>query len=370
MNFFERNKKHLIGGLILVAIVVLLFTLGEILLPFVFALFIAYLLNPILLKIQKRIKNRNLATTFFLFGILLLLVGGGFFFGEHVVKDTKRFVSAVEVFTNENKVEINNIKNSVVNLVDDVYQSKTVKGFISKSDTISSEEKEEGAMAAISSVYSMLALSEEELVEPERDSWSAIYMIVYTLAYFVFILYSYEYFEEKYNKYIGGRKTDNKNLEYVWLDYKKVFLSYFKQRGKVVLINMFVFITAFSIMDLPGAIMIGIVAAVLSYASHFHYFSLPLVGIGCWVISVENETNFFIYFGILLAVYILISALDETIYFTKIMKCVNGMNPAIILLSFTLWISIFGSFTGTILALPLTQLILIYFDKVVLYSRK
>lgn len=370
MNFSEKNKAYLIGGLFLIAILVLLQMLGELILPFVFAIFIAYLLSQIIVKIEKKVHNRNLATTIFISGIMLLFIGGIVLFGGHIIKDTKRFIGAVEVFTLENKTEINKIKNTVVNLADGVYQSETVNDLISKSDTMTSEEKEAGVTSAISNVYSLFTASNEELVYSERESWSIIYMIVYTLIYTVLILYSYDYFEEQYNRYFEGRKPINKNLEGIWLDYKKVFLNYFKQRVKVIILNMLVFIVAFSIMDLPGAIIIGIVAAVLSYASHFHYFSLPLVGISCWILSIENDTNFFIYFGILLSVFILVSVLDETVYFTKIMKCVNGMNPAIILLSFTLWIYVFGSFTGTIVALPLTQLILIYFDKIILYSRK
>lgn len=45
------------------------------------------------------------------------------------------------------------------------------------------------------------------------------------------------------------------------------------------------------------------------------------------------------------------------------------MNPAIITLSFTLWIYIFGGFIGTLIALPLTQLIMIYLDRILLYSK-
>jgi len=69
-------------------------------------------------------------------------------------------------------------------------------------------------------------------------------------------------------------------------------------------------------------------------------------------------------------VFILISILEETVYFERIMKSVNGMNSAIILLSFTLWIYIFGGFAGTIIALPLTQLILISMDHLLLNSKE
>jgi len=52
------------------------------------------------------------------------------------------------------------------------------------------------------------------------------------------------------------------------------------------------------------------------------------------------------------------------------MKIVSGMNPAIMLLSFTLWIYVFGGFVGTIVALPLTQLVMIILDRLLLTSVK
>ena len=136
------------------------------------------------------------------------------------------------------------------------------------------------------------------------------------------------------------------------------------------MINILIFLLSFLIMDLPGAIIIAVIAGLLSYASHFHYLSLPLIGIGCWVLSEESDASFFLYFGIVLAIFIIVSILEETLYFDKIMDSVNGMNPAIMVFAFSLWIFVFGSFVGTIIALPLTQLIMIYLDRLMLYSKE
>ena len=66
----------------------------------------------------------------------------------------------------------------------------------------------------------------------------------------------------------------------------------------------------------------------------------------------------------------MISILDETVYFDNIMNSVYGMNPAIMMLAFTLWIFVFGGFIGTIITLPLTQLIMVFMDRLMMYSRE
>ncbi|MFT5821453.1 MAG: putative PurR-regulated permease PerM [Crocinitomix sp.] len=368
MNISDKTKAYLIGGTILVCLVILLHFVGEIILPFIFALFIAYLVNPIIVKIQKWIKNRNLALSSFLLFITALFVGIVFLFGDHIINDTKRLVNAVDSFVVQNEDEINDIKNSVSSFADEVYESEIVQSQIQASDTLTTEEQEKDLFSTLEQVYTFFSSSESTPNEPEKAPWNWFFMVIYTLMYTIVILYTYEYFEAKYDKYFSNKVPVNNGLMKVWKDFKSVFLAYFKQRTKIVLICMALFVISFSIMNLPGAIIIGIFAGLLCYAAQFHYLSLPIVAIGCWVLSIEHDMSFFLFFGIILAIYILVSILEETIFFEKIMKSVRGMNAAIMILAFAFWIFVFGSFIGTILALPLTQLILIYMDQFILFS--
>ena len=77
-----------------------------------------------------------------------------------------------------------------------------------------------------------------------------------------------------------------------------------------------------------------------------------------------------LFFGIVLGVYALVSALEETVFFNRIMKSVSGMNPAITILAFSFWVYVLGGFVGTILALPLTQLVLIYLDRILEHQKE
>jgi predicted PurR-regulated permease PerM len=369
MNLSEKTKAYLIGALSLIVILSLLLWIGEIILPFIIAIFIAYLLNPLILKIQTKIKNRDLAITSILLVMSLLLIGIIVFLGGHIVNDTKRFITAVEVFGDENKEQITDTKNKVLGFVDDVYKSDVVQKQFEVSDTLASDSNKMDLMSTLESIYSFFEDPNPKTDEPTKESWNWFFFLIYTGLYSVLILYNYDYFEEKQKKYFGDIKPNSAKSYGIWLDFEVVFLNYFKQRAKVVMISIFIFILAFSLINLPGAILIGLIAGILTYAAHFHYLSLPLVAIGCWVLSVEHDTSFFVFFGIVLAVYILISVLEETVFFNKIMKSVSGMNPVIILLAFTLWIYVFGGFVGTIIALPLTQLIMIYMDRILMYSK-
>ena len=148
------------------------------------------------------------------------------------------------------------------------------------------------------------------------------------------------------------------------------FLDYFWKRTMIVTICFIIFLTTFLILKLPGAIIIACIAALLCYIPHFQYLALIPIALGCWVLSMETGTNFFVFLSIIGGVFILISILEETIFTPRVMKDFNGLNPAIMIVSFAVWTHLFGVMFGTLIALPLTTLVLIYIDQLLLHTKK
>ncbi|MDE5631387.1 MAG: AI-2E family transporter, partial [Muribaculaceae bacterium] len=60
-------------------------------------------------------------------------------------------------------------------------------------------------------------------------------------------------------------------------------------------------------------------------------------------------------------VYIIVQCIQDLVLTPKIMGKAMGLNPAIILFSLSVWGTLLG-FIGLIIALPLTTLILAYYD--------
>ena len=65
-----------------------------------------------------------------------------------------------------------------------------------------------------------------------------------------------------------------------------------------------------------------------------------------------------------MAVYLIVQIIQDLLLTPKVMGKAMGLNPAIILLSLSVWGSLLG-LMGMIIALPLTTLILSYYDKYV-----
>jgi len=66
-----------------------------------------------------------------------------------------------------------------------------------------------------------------------------------------------------------------------------------------------------------------------------------------------------------MAVFIIVQLIQDIILVPRIMGHVTGLNPAIILLSLSIWGTLLGVI-GMIIALPLTSLVLAYYQKYIL----
>ena len=80
--------------------------------------------------------------------------------------------------------------------------------------------------------------------------------------------------------------------------------------------------------------------------------------------AADTGQNFWYVFGLAVGLFILVQIITETIVIPKIMGKAMGLNPAILLLSLSVWGAMLG-FIGLIIALPLTTLIIAYWQRYV-----
>lgn len=363
----KKYKTHFIflGSLVLLCLLFL--TLGEYILPFFIGWLIALITNPIIRRIQRFIPSRAAAVTIFISLVITVFVSIIVLFSSEVIHDFERLNQAFITFADDNSETIDATTQQIKTFITNLYPSS--------SDSLNWEDelkKIEVDSAVIGkSVDNLVSIfkSTTPQTKPFFKEINWLMVMIYAIGYYLCIIYTYSYFEEKSKKYFSGIHNSPRFIDQLLVDFKRVFIPYFKQRTIVVIICMFIFITTFLIIGIPGAIIIGVIAGLLCYASHFHYLALIPLLLGCWVLSVEQEQSFFLYFGIVFGLCILVSILEELVFVPKIMTEASAMNPAIMMLGFSIWGYLLG-FTGIVLAIPLTNLILIYLDKVLMYRKR
>lgn len=183
------------------------------------------------------------------------------------------------------------------------------------------------------------------------------------LLYFIFILLDYERFmrgmvgliPQKYKGIVMKIATD----------IKESMNRYFRGQALVALIVGILFCIGFLIIDMPMAIVLGLFIGVLNLVPYLQLISLLPTTLLCFVYSAETGIGFWPMFAMAMAVYIVVQVIQDLYLVPKIMGKTMGLNPAIILLSLSVWGTLLG-FLGLIVALPLTTLLLSYYNTYVL----
>jgi predicted PurR-regulated permease PerM len=117
-------------------------------------------------------------------------------------------------------------------------------------------------------------------------------------------------------------------------------------------------------MDFPMAIGLGILIGLLDLVPYLHTFALIPTAFLALMEAADTGQNFWVVFGMAVGLFALVQVIIDMIVTPKVMGKAMGLNPAILLLSLSVWGALLG-FIGLIIALPLTTLIIAYWQRYV-----
>jgi len=184
--------------------------------------------------------------------------------------------------------------------------------------------------------------------------------------YLIFILIDYEKVTEgmlgiipvKYRTLISG----------IVHDLEVGMNRYFRGQTLVAMIVSVLFVIGFSIVGLPLAIVFGLFMGVLNMVPYLKTVAIIPALFLAFLQSAETGQSFLYIMLWLFIVFIIIQTIEDLFLVPKIMGKVTGLNPAVILLSLSIWGSLMGV-VGLIIALPMTTLIISYYKRFVLKEK-
>ena len=347
---FDRVIRMLIGIAVLVIVFLLVKRLSGVLLPFIIAWLLAYLLQPIVHFFQFKLKFKSrilsIATVLTLFislitGIVLMLIP--------IVTDELQ--KAAKLLVNYSQT---------VNINDYIPSSwqSSLQYYFSHLN-IQKALRDPNIMDAVKKIAPQIW----DLFNSSIDFVLGIAVVMVIFLYLVFILLDFEKISSgmfsiippKYQKLAGE----------IIEDLEIGMNRYFRGQALIALIVGVLFIIGFSIIQLPMAILLGLLIGVLTLVPYLKALGLiPAVLLGV-LQSAETGQKFGTVLIAIAIVFIVIQVLEDFILTPKIMGKVTGLNPAVIMLSLSIWGALMG-IVGMIIALPLTTLIISYYGRFVL----
>lgn len=344
---FDKFIRWAIVMVIVFGVLYVMNYLSEVLLPFFIAWFFAYLLNPAVLFVQNKLHVKIRALAIIITMVVVIACIGGIVY-LIIPPMVEQFEKLSDVLTRwlSQTTHGNDITRNIQDWIQ-ANQHELRRYFRSKdfSDTIKT---------AMPKLFALLGQTANIVI--------SIIGSCIVLLYMFFILLDYEYLSKNWIK-IFPRK--HRPFWHVLIgDVKRELNNYVRGQGLVALCMGIMFCIGFSIIDFPMAIGLGILIGIMDLVPYLHTFALIPTAFLAMLKAADTGQSFWYIFGMAFLVFAVVQIITDMIVTPKIMGKAMGLNPAILLLSLSIWGALLG-FIGLIVALPLTTLIIAYWQRYV-----
>ena len=336
-------------GITLIVLGVLYVTnyLSSVLLPFFIAWFFAYLLYPVVKFIENKLHVKVRALSIIIAMLLAIGVIGGVIWliippmidqldklGEvltrwlHQTTHTNNLTAVIKEWLQDNQVQIERF--------------------------LKSKDFSDAVKTTMPKVFSVVGQTANILI--------SIVASMITLLYMFFILLDYETLTANWIRIFP--KKSRPFWQELMKDVERELNNYIRGQGMVALCMGIMFCIGFTIIGFPMAIGLGILIGIMDLVPYLHTFALIPTAFLAMLKAADTGQNFWIVFGLAFLVFCVVQILTDMVITPKIMGKAMGLNPAILLLSLSVWGALLG-FLGLIVALPLTTLLIAYWQRYV-----
>lgn len=335
-----------IGALLLYAVNYL----RGVLLPFLVSWLLAYMIHPIVRFFQYRLKLRNRGLSVIV--TLLLLIGSiaGIIALLYPLIATE--VHKMDFLLN---TYLRSESNGGIIPVEWIEHLSSIWSNMDLHSLLQNTDIQSAIKSILPKMWNVLSSSLNALM--------SLAVVFISILYLVFILMDYEKISNgwihiippKYRSFISELAED---LE-------SGMNRYFRGQALVAFSVGILFSIGFSIMGLPLAIIIGLFLGLLNMVPYLQVIGIaPCLLLGL-LQAAESGTSYGLILVFITLVFVIVQCIQDLFLVPKIMGNVTGMNPAIILLSLSIWGALLGV-TGMIIALPMTTLCISYYKRFVL----
>ena len=343
---FDRVIRIVFSVCAIALVLWLLDLLRGVLLPFLVACLIAYMLEPVVLWNKRWTHCRRRFIPVVLTLIEAVAAAGLFcwIFIPYLINEAKEMADIVTAYATK-QIQIPYISEKIHRFIRDNVDFNVLSRYLTREQWI------ELAKTSLSKTWSFVSSSVAFV--------AAVVSWLIVILYVIFIMLDYERLMLSFRQLVPYRHR--KSAFRIFEDIKNSMNHYF--RGQFIIASTVgvLFSIGFLIIGLPMGVLLGMFIGVLNMVPYLQVISLPICALLCLVSVAANGTDFWVIFWESMAVYVVVQGIQDLILTPKIMGKAMGLNPAIILLSLSIWGCLLG-FIGLIIALPLTTLLLSYYD--------
>ena len=350
---FDRTIRLLISVLAIGAALYFLYLLKDVLLPFFVAWLLAYMLNPLVRFYKRKLKlPHSIAVVLTLLSVAGIFTLLGFILVPLIENEIWQINGLIASY-DLSAISQNGIPVSVADIIGRYVDYKELQSTLSKDNLVE--------------IIQYVSPAVESLFSGTISFLFGLTVVFIVILYLIFILLDYDKINELWRflippKYrpIVGRIT---------LDVETSMNKYFRHQAFICCILAVLYATGFQIIGLPMAIMFGIFVGLVHMIPYLQVITFPPAILLCWLRASQTDDSFWVMLGLVALIYVIVQCIMDLFLVPKIMGKAMGLNPAIILLSLSVWGSLLG-IVGMIIAIPLTTMLLSYYKEFITSAEK
>jgi len=355
---FDRVVRLVTTAGVLLGLIWLFRYLSDVLIPFAVDMLLAYLTNPLVDRVQKRVSNRVASVIICLFiiafGVILLI----WFLVPMILSEItnmgrilSQLAGDAELAERASKI----LPPEIWHAIKDFAASADIRAFFRDANIF--KILQIVTQRVLPGVWGLITGTASFLIGIVGLSVIGLYL--------VFILIDYQNISRGWSQLIPPSYRDAvvKFLE----AFEEIMSRYFRGQAAVAAICGVLFAIGFSIIHLPLGLLLGLFIGLLNMVPYLQIIGMIPAFLLAIFMAIEGETSVWMAIGMTAMVFAVVQAIQDLILTPKIMGKVTGLNPAMMILSLSIWGKLLG-FLGLIIALPMTYLLLTYYRQMLAAS--
>lgn len=344
---FDRFIRWVLTAAVVVAVIYVVGYLSGVLLPFFIAWLLAYLLYPGVKFVQYRlhVPGRVLSiivTVLFVAAVIGMVV---WLIIPPMFEQFGKLGDLIGDYVRD-KAHTDNISVSVREWL--INNREEIERFFRREDVLNALQQ------ALPELYHVLGYTATIVV--------SITGVLMSLMYLFFILLDYEYLTDNWIRIFPKRHRPF--WKELMGDVEREMNNYIRGQALVALCMGILFCIGFTILDFPMAIGLGIMIGIMDLVPYLHTFALIPTAFLALLKAADTGQDFWMIFLPAVALFVIIQLITEMVLNPRILGKAMRMNPAILLLSLSVWGALLG-FVGLIIALPMTTILIAYYQRYV-----
>ena len=344
---FDSFIRGIISVIIILGILYLINYLSSVLLPFFIAWLIAYMTYPMVTFVQHklRVKNRVASILIVMMSLLVFFTLTAIVLFPPIIDEFGKLKELLTTYFIEGSQQAH-IPGTVANFIKEYINMEQIQNALTESNLTHTLQ------SILPKAWSIFTQS----VNVIFSIFTAFIVLLYTF----FILLDYETIATGWINLVPAKYREM--TVRIVNDVKEGMNRYFRGQALVAFLVGVLFSIGFLIIDFPLAIGFGLFIGLLNMVPYLQLIALVPTILLALLKAADTGENFWWILGTALLVFCIVQAIQDAIIVPKVMGKITGLNPAIILLSLSIWGALMGML-GMIIALPCTTIILSYYKR-------